>query len=193
MAITDLIERIEGDASSEAAAIMEAARAEAAQITARAEATAAAERQAALAVAAQAASDERETLLANARLSARDGLLARKREQAEAVLVRAQEALESMPEAEYLELVASAVERAATGDEVLTIASADATRLSGLAAALKQRGLALTVTGEPAPIDRGVLLTGDRVRVEISPASLVADARDQLLLVASQALFGGKA
>lgn len=193
MAITDLIERIEGDASSEAAAIMDAARAEAAQITARAEATAAAERQAALAAAGQAASDERETLLANARLSARDGLLVRKREQAEAVLVRAREALESMPEAEYLELIAAAVERAATGDEMLAIASADADRLSGLAAALEQRGLALAVAKEPAPIDRGVLLTGDRVRVEISPASLVADARDQLLLVASQALFGGKA
>jgi hypothetical protein len=37
-----------------------------------------------------------------------------------------------------------------------------------------------------------VLLTGDRVRVEVSPASLIDDARDELLLVASRTLFGGK-
>lgn len=192
MAITDLIERIEGDAASEAAAIVDAAKAEAKAITERAEATAAAERATTLAEAERAVSDERETLLANARLTARDQLLARKRALAETVLERARVSLESMPAAEYLELIASAVAKNAASGDTLAIAPADAERLKGLGPALERRGVRVLVTGDPAPLDRGVLLTGDRVRLEISPASLVADSRDQLLLAASRALFGGK-
>lgn len=192
MAIDDLISRIENDAAAEAAAIAGQARAEADEILARAEATASGQRSEALGRARREAADERETLLANARLAARDELLARKRERAEQVLARAQEELEQLPDAEYLELIASAVTRSSTGGDTLAVAPADAGRLVGLDARLKELDTHITVAAESAPVEHGVLLTGDRVRVEISPASLVADMRDQLLLAASQRLFGSK-
>lgn len=192
MAITDILTRIETDAASEAAAIIGAAEAEAARIVAQAEATLAAEREAALAAAEHDAAEEAAMLLASARLAARDDLLARKRALAERVLERAGEALVALPDAEYLELITAGVAKAAAGGETLAIATADAKRLGGLAKRLEDRGVRVSVAAEPAPIERGVLLTGDRMRVEVSPASLVADHRDRLLLVAAGALFGGE-
>jgi hypothetical protein len=70
------------------------------------------------------------------------------------------------------------------------VAPADAQRLAGLPARLTALGVQITTTDEPAPIARGILLTGDRVRTEVSPAALVADRGDELLLVASRELFG---
>jgi vacuolar-type H+-ATPase subunit E/Vma4 len=192
VAITDILTRIETDAAAEAANVVEAANAEAARILGVAETTLAAERTAALAAAEHDGAEEAATLLANARLVARDRLLGEKRELAERVLDRAREALEAMPDAEYLEFIASGVKRAAVGGETLMVAAIDAKRLGGLADRLSALGVRVTVDAEPAPIARGVLLTGDRVRVEVSPAALVADHRDRLLLVAASTLFGGK-
>lgn len=192
MAITDILTRIETDAAAQAADAVGAAKAEAARILDAAEATLAAERAAALAAVEHDAGEEAATLLANARLVARDRLLAEKRAMAERVLDRACGALEAMPDAEYLEFVASGVKRAAIGGDTLMIAAADAKRLAGLEQRVSALGVHVTVSAEPAPIARGVLLTGDRVRVEVSPAALVADHRDRLLLEASDTLFGGK-
>lgn len=193
MAIDDLITRIESDAAAEAAAIAAEAESEAAAILARAQATLASERAVSVERARVAAANESATVLANARLKVRDELLAHKREKAERVLERAQQALEELPDEEYLDLIASAVaSRAAYGDR-LAVAEADVQRLSRLGQHLSALGVNVTVAEETAPQGRGVLLTGDRVRLEVSPASLVAEHRDQLLLVASRALFGGRA
>lgn len=192
MAITDIITRIETDAAAEAAGVIGAAEAEAKRIIGQAEATVAAERDASLAEAERSAAEEAGMLLASARLAARDGLLARKRALAERVLERAATALAALPEREYLELIASGVAKAATGGETLAVAAADAARLGGLAARLGEMGVSVSPADAPAPLAHGVLLTGDRVRVEVSPASLVADHRDSLLLVAARALFGGE-
>lgn len=192
MAINDLVERIEGDAAAEAGAIRERAEAEAAAIVAQAQATADAERAALLETASLRSAEEAETLLANARLGVRDALLGHKRERAERVLSRAQAALEALPAAEYAELIARAIARSAAGGESLAVAAADAGRLADLAPRLKTLGVDVKIASSPAPIEHGALLTGDRVRVEVSPASLVADARDQLLVVASRELFGVK-
>lgn len=191
MAITELIERIEGDAGAEADSILAKAQAEARQITGHAEAAAASERAGMLAAAARAADDERDTMLANARLAARDSLLARKREIAERVLDRARVSLEELPDAEYCDLMAAAIADVATGTSEIAVAPADARRLSGLGERLERLGVHVTMSAQTAPLDRGVVLSGDRVRSEISPASMVSDRRDQLLLVAARALFGG--
>ncbi|MRS12336.1 MAG: hypothetical protein EG823_04600 [Actinobacteria bacterium] len=191
MAITDLITRIEADATAEAADITGAAEAEVARIVGAAESTLDAERKATLAAAEYDAARDGATLLANARLAARDSLLAGKRAMAERVLARAEEALGVLPDAEYAELIAAGVARAAAGGETLAVAAADTKRLGGLAAALEKRGVKVAISAEPAPIARGALLTGDRMRVEVSPAAMVADRRDELLLVAARELFGG--
>lgn len=192
MAITDIIERIETDATAEAGSILAAAEAEAARLLADAEATIAAERAQALETAGREAAEEAGMLLANARLAARDVLLTEKRALAERVLERAGESLAALPDAQYLEFIAAGVQRAAAGGETLAIAPADTKRLGGLAETLAARGVSVTPMSEPAPIARGVLLTGDRVRVEVSPAATIADRRDDLLLMAARELFGGK-
>lgn len=190
MAIIDILERIDTDAGAEAAEILTAAEAEAARITAEAEATVARESAAALAAADGDAAIGAATLLANARLTSRDALLASKRVLAESALERAREALEALPDAEYLELIANGVAATCAGGETLGIASADAKRLAKLPARLRELGCEVAFAAKPAPLSRGVLLTGDRVRVEVSPASLVADRREELLLVAARTLFG---
>lgn len=192
MAIDDLIGRIEGDATEEAATVIKDAKASAKRLKAAAKDKADLERIRALEEARRRSAEESETLLANARLAARDRLLSAKRERAERVLVRAQQALEALPDAEYVDLIASAVARTAGSGETLSIAAADSKRLAGLAARLESLGVRLKPTAAAAPLDRGVLIEGDRLRVEVSPASLVADSRDRLLLVAARELFGGK-
>ncbi len=191
MAITDLLTRIGSDAADEGGKIVGAAESEAALILSAAEATLATERAAALQAAERDGAEEAGMILANARLATRDALLAEKRALAERVLERAIEALEAMPDDAYLDLIARAVGRAAVGGETLTVAPADAKRLSGLGARLAADGVSVSVTSGAAPLDHGVLLTGDRIRVEVSPAALVSDRRDELLLVAARELFGG--
>lgn len=190
MAITDIVERIGTDAAAEAGALLEAARTEASRITAEAEATAAREAAEARARAEQDAATEAATILANARLAVRDELLAAKRHLAEDVLDRAREALEALPDAEYLELIAQACAEVARGGETLAVARADAKRLAGIAERVRAMGREVTAVDGPAPLAHGVLLEGDRVRMELSPASLVDDRREELLLVAARALFG---
>ncbi|MBN1192145.1 MAG: hypothetical protein JXA36_00415 [Coriobacteriia bacterium] len=192
MAITDILTRISRDSAAEAAEILAEATAEAARIVAAAESKVATERKVALDVAERAGEDEAATLIAGARLVARDGLLSGKRVMAEQVLERAREALESLPDDEYREFIAAEVAQAAVGGEDLLVSSADSRRLKGLAERLSALGVDVSATGDPAPIDRGVLLTGDRVRVEISPATVIADRRDELLSVAARELFGEK-
>lgn len=190
MAITDILQRIGSDAAGEAGSILQAAEEEASRITAEADEALARETASALAAAEQGAGNEAATLLANARLEARDTLLASKRALAEGVLDRARAALEMLPDGEYLALIADAAASACAGGETLAVAPADATRLASLPDVLRTRGCDVTLGDEPAPLERGVLLAGDRVRVELSPASLVDDRREELLLVAARALFG---
>jgi vacuolar-type H+-ATPase subunit E/Vma4 len=190
VAITDILERIAGDASAEAGGILDAARTEAARIAADAEATVARERAELEQATERDAADAAATVLANARLAARDALLAAKRALAEEVLVRVQAELEAMPDAAYCEFLASAVAAACSGGETIALAPADSKRLSRLPARLGELGCAVVLSSEPASIERGVVLTGDRMRVEVSPASLVEDRREELLLVAARALFG---
>lgn len=192
MAITDIIERIEADAAAEAGAIVEAAEAEAARLLAEAEAMLAAEREEALARVGREAAEEAGTLLANARLAARDALLVEKRALVERVLERARESLEALPDAQYLEFIAAGVREAAAGGETLAVAPADARRLGGLSARLAELGVRVRPASEPAPIEHGVLLVGDRVRVEVSPAAIIASRRDELLQTVARELFGGK-
>lgn len=190
MAISDILARIQVDAAAEAGAITSAAQAEADRIVEQAEGTAAETRRRARERAERQAADEAATLLAGARLAARDALLAEKRTRAERVLEAAREALVTLPEHDYVELIAARVAGAARGGEHISFAPADAARLGSLVSRLGEMGVQVTPSTESAPVEHGILLVGDRVRVEISPASLVADARDELLLVASRELFG---
>lgn len=190
MALADILERIGAEAAAEAAAIRAEATAEAERIAAETMATLARESAELLEAAERDGAAEAATLLANARLEVRDALLAAKRALAEEALERAREALEALPAEEYTDLIARAVAADAAGATTLAIAAADAERLAGLPARLRELGFPLALAEEAAPLERGVLVTGDRMRVEVSVASLIGDRRERLLIVAADALFG---
>lgn len=192
MAIADIITRIEQDANAEAEAIVAAAqeRADALVAGARAEA----EKQAARirTRGADAARVEAETLLANARLAARDELLGAKQELAERVLTGVREALEALPDDEYAAFIARETARVAMPGQHVRIAAADSERLASLGALVAALGVDTTLAGEAVGLARGVRVESDGVRVEVSPAAYVEERHGDMLHVAVRELFPGE-
>lgn len=189
MAITDIITRIEQDAQAEADAIIAAAQERAAAVVAAAKAEA--EREAAR-IRARGAEDARveaETLLANARLAARDALLAAKKELAERALDEVRAHLESLPDDKYAAFIASEVARVAVPGQVVRVAAADRERLASLGERLAEAGVPVRVEGEAEGLPQGVRVESDGVRVDVSPEAYVAERHDTLLLAAVRTLF----
>jgi vacuolar-type H+-ATPase subunit E/Vma4 len=191
VAIDDIVARIAADAEAEARALTDAAEADADRL--RADACARADARSEREAARGRADAERDaaTLLANARLAARDALLtARQTLDAEA-LAGVEAALVALPDDRYGVLLARAVADASDGCSALRLGTVDAERLHrALPAALAAAGVELPIEDTPADVERGVVLVGDRVRVEASAAALVAARRDDLLAEADAALFG---
>ena len=189
MAIADIISRIEDDAQAEADAIITTAqeRADAMMAAARSEA----ERDAARIKAhgAEAARVEAETLLANARLAARDAFLGARKELAERVLTGVREALERLPDDEYAAFIARETARVAVPGQRIRVAAADVDRLAGLGPLVEASAIEMAVVGEAADLARGVRVEGDGVRVEVSPAAYVAQHHGDMLQVAVRELF----
>lgn len=192
MALQDIIERIEGDASAEAGRLLDTAGARADAIREEAEARAAAQTAETLASAGQAARREADTLVVNARLRVRDEELASRRARLDDVLVRVVAALAELPDSEYAEFLAKRIADAGRGGERLLLGAADVSRAPAIAAALARIApeLKLVVTDGAAPFDRGALLVGDRVRANLSLQAIVEERRDDLELVIARVLFG---
>jgi len=191
VAIDDIVTRIEGDAASEAAALLDAAHADAERTIAEAQSRA--DSRAALALEAGAAAARREaaTLVAGARLAARDGSLAARQALDHEALDRLEAALVALPDDRYAALLAREIASSPLPAGSLRLGTADAARLrAALPAALTAVGLTLAVEDEPAGIERGVVFVGDRVRIEVSPASLVHSRRAGLEAAADRGLFG---
>ncbi len=195
MALADILERIEGDAVSEGQTLVDAAEAEAERMlsAARAEAGAAAERT--VADAEREAARDAATLVAAARLAARDGALAGRRALIERAMAALADRLVALPDAEYAAYLGDAIARSARGDERVLVAAADRERLGGLAAAVEARArelgreLALTYPEEPAPVANGVLLDGERESVDLSIAGLIETRRESIVMEVADALF----
>jgi len=192
VAIADIITRIEDDARAEANVITGAARERAEAVEARARAEA--EREASLIIerAIAQARVEAATVLANARLTARDSLLAAKKDLAERALAEVRTRLEDLPDDEYASFIARRVAKVAVPGQRVRVAAADRSRLETLGSLLDGAGVDMAVSDEPADIERGVYVEGDGVRVEVSPASYIAERHAELLQVAVKALFGGE-
>jgi len=191
VAIDDIVTRIAADADSEALELTDAARADSERM--RAEALTRADARTARDAAKGVADAERDaaTLLANARLEARDALLtARYALDAEA-LGAVEANLVALDDDRYAALLARGISEAADGCSSLRVGTADADRLRrSLPGALKTAGVTLAIDDTPADIERGVVLAGDRVRVEVSAAAMIKARRDDLLSGADAALFG---
>lgn len=193
MAIADIITRIGDDAQAEADAIIAAAqeRVEARVAAAQAEA----DREAARIKAhgAETARIEAETLLANARLAARDALLGAKKALAEQVLAGARDALGALPDDEYVAFIARETARVAVPGQRVRIASGDAVRLGDLGSRMAALGIDVIVEGEATDLATGVRVEGDGVRIEVSPAAYIAEHHDDMLHVAVRELFSEEA
>jgi V/A-type H+-transporting ATPase subunit E len=194
VAIDDIVGKIAADAEAEGAALVAAAETDAARVVAEAKARADAERKRTLARESARAATEAETLLANARLRTRDAALTARLALAAEALSRAEAALVALPDAEYAALIASGVAGASTGREAVHVGAADATRLrTHLPVALAAAGTTAAIAEAPADVERGVVLIGGGVRVEVSPEALVAARRDELLAEADRLLSGREA
>lgn len=191
MAIDDIVTRIATDADEEALELTDAARADSERV--RSDALARADARTAREAAKGVADAERDaaTLLANARLEARDALLtARYALDAEALDAVGAE-LVALDDERYATLLARGIAEAADGCSSLRLGTADADRLRrALPGALKAAGVAPEIDDAPADIERGVVLAGDRVRVEVSAAAMIQARRDALLFEVDAALFG---
>jgi vacuolar-type H+-ATPase subunit E/Vma4 len=197
VALADIIRRIEDDADVEARAMIEDAEVRAAAMVADslAEAHALAER--VRGEAERAAEHDAETLMANARLRARDRTLEARHELVRRVLERAERLVAEQPDPEYARFLARRVVATARGGETVRVGAEDAARMSGLLpeavdAAAKERDteLELAFSDEPADVPRGVVLEGERMSVEISAAALVGARREELRGHAAAILFG---
>ena len=191
MAIDDIVTRIAADARDEGDALLDAARADAERV--RADAHARAEARTAGEAARGTADAERDaaTLLANARLAARDALLTARQALDREAIERIEEALVGSDDERYAALLARGIAEAADCCGSLRIGTADPDRLRHtLPKALAAAGVTLPIEDAPADIERGVVLSGDRVRVEVSAAAMLKARRDDLLAEVDAALFG---
>lgn len=193
MALADIIKRIAQDAQAEAADLFAEAQAEAERMRTEAVAGAAREREAHLALVKMLAEEEARTRVASARLRGRDRVLAEKRVLIGRVLDRAVAHIEASDDAAYVSLLAREVALMARGGESVRPAAAEAARFSGsLVSALAEAGADVTVAPPTDDITRGVMLEGDRMRVEVSVRAMAATRRAQLEELISDRLFGGE-
>lgn len=191
MALADILQRIEEDAEAEAADILLEAEQAAATVRHEAHERARTRTEQVVAHARAEAEAAGRTRLATARLAARDNALAAKRHLVERALAEVVARIESLPADEYAAFIAREVAGVTRGGEELAIGQEDHARLSErIAPALSAAGVQVSVRGTTAAIDRGVLIEGDRVRVEVSARALVASRKERLVAVVSQALFG---
>jgi vacuolar-type H+-ATPase subunit E/Vma4 len=191
VAIDDIVARIAADSEAEASALLAEAEADAART--RADAEASADADAARTLASTRASTERDaaTLVANARLEARDAMLAARLALVEEGLAGAHDALVGLPDSEYAGVLSRQIADSSSGSEVVVLGSADGERLRAwLPAAMLEAGVALQIVDGDAGMDRGVALVGDGVRVEVSPAAMIAGRRDELVALVDRVLSG---
>ena len=194
MALADIVQRIDREAVAEAFELVSEAQKRADTLVEQARQAAEEERQRTLAKEERQAHAEADTLLATARLEARDRMLASKRELVEDVLKQAREIMLAMADDVYADMLAKRVVAAARGGETVLLGSADVERLaSRLPSAVVRAGggaLGLVWGSVLAPVEYGVVLRGDRVSVELSVDSAIDERRDELAMRVADALFG---
>lgn len=180
--IDKIIDRISGDAQAEIDAILDAARSEAAEITAKYEAQAGAESEDILARGRRAAAEREERLASVAQLECRKAELGAKQEVIDEAFELALKKLLALPEDRYTELLANlAVEASATGKETLIFSAADRERVGKKVVAAANEKLAKAVApelpGELADSKVGAIL--DKV---VAGASAIINGTGMLTL-----------
>lgn len=193
MALADIIKRIETQGIDEAERIEREAATRAVGIGQDAVRSANQQREESLARAERRAEAESATIVAAARLAARDKALSRKREVVDEAISRLVQELESLPPERYARFIAGSLAKSARAGDTVHVSAADAPHAELIADEVSRIApdLSLEWSGEPATdIARGVVVRGDRVRSAISPESAVDAMRAELELKFASVLFG---
>lgn len=195
MALSDILNRIASDAAHEAKEIVDAAQAEADEMVVNASEQASdAARRFERERVGEAVRDA-ETILAGARLRARDADVAARGELVRRALGALEERIVRLPDVAYTTFIARAIVDAAAGAETVKVAAADAALLAGLKAAVdslsaeRGRDLGLRFASGPADVAHGVVLVGDRSANDLSVAGLVESRRETLVMRLAASLF----
>jgi len=187
--------RIEEDGRKEIDALLDAAKAEAAEIAAGYGRQAKAEAEKILERGRQAAAQREERLDSVAQLDCRKAVLAAKQELLDEAFDRACQQLRALPEDKYVDLLARlAVQASATGREKLIFSQADRARV-GKAVVLRaneklaeSKGM-LTLSEETRPMEGGFILSSGDMEVNCTFATLVRLQRSALSGQVAKVLF----
>ena len=172
--IEKITQRIQSDAQAEINGILGDANDEVERIQARFEAQAAAVEAELNAKNEKAAQQQEERIISAAQMEARKVQLAAKQEMVEQVYARALEKLCSMPEEQYVSVLAELLMKASsTGTESVVFSEKDQKAGKAAVEKVNAAGKKLTVAAETAPMQGGFLLRGERIEVNCSFETLV--------------------
>lgn len=193
MALADIIEKIKADSVKEAEQIVTSAREQASEIVAHAQEEVASERARALTHSEDVARREANIILVNGRLKARDTELEHKRAVIDDVLSEVVAEIEGMDVASFAELIVSKALATSHGTEQLLTTGLSSEQVTAIADTLRKHQSGITVQAN-ATVDGNsrptILLQGDGVSVDLSPSSLVEEARRELEPMLAVTLFG---
>ena len=200
MALADILTRIEADAAAEAGEIVAAAEVAAAMVDAETRETTERLHASIVEQAEREARREADTILAGARLAARDRALAARAELIDEVMNRAHAALIALDDEAYAAFFADRIVRSARGGELILLGADDRPRLEerilpAVERASAQHGEtleALALGDEAAPFAHGVMLVGPRMRTDLSLDAIVDERRGELEMIVSDVLFGAE-
>jgi V/A-type H+/Na+-transporting ATPase subunit E len=195
MEAEQVIEKILSDAKAEADTIVKEAKAKAAAEKTKADAQLADYRQQAEVLAQQAAEDEKSHVLAAARMEAAQEYLAEKTKILDSVFERAEQRLGQLPDDEYRELMGRLmVDAAETGEEEVLIGRDESridqnfiNEINGRLADDKKRNLRLA--DERHDFSGGFALRRGKIKTNVSPAVLLEQARNALVIDLAKTLF----
>lgn len=192
MALADIIRRIEGDAAAEAAHVLSDARAKADELLAGAREAAEDQGARAVETARRGADVEAATLVANARLSARDDALTARRALVEEALDAIVSRIEQAEPDAYARFLARGIAAGVRDGDSVAFAPADAAVASQVRGAVEAAapGVALTWPAEAAPLGRGAYIAGSRTHFEVTARSVVEERRGELEVEVAATLFG---
>lgn len=189
--IEKIIARIEGDAQTQIDAALDKGRAEAAEVERKFRAEAEALRSALTAKAEKAAQEREERLVSAAQMEGRKTVLAARQQMVEKAYEAALDRLCSLPQKEYVDILAALLLRAsASGREEVIFSKADCQQAGQEAVAkANAAGKHLTLSKETRPLRGGFILKNGNVETNCAFETLVRLEKGQSAAQVAKRLF----
>lgn len=194
MALEDIINRIASDAEAESQQVRTGGSVRAGELLAAARAEAEQHHSRAIEQAKRVAASRAATVIASARLEARDRALSAKRELVNAALAGVVDAVEALPDDRYSRFLAAGIAESVRDGDVVAFAASDGRHVEAIREMVRAAApdVSLEWDDAPAPVPRGALITGPRTHVQVTPAAVVDARRDELELNVATRLFSGE-